>query len=257
MRCTARLLSRVAIVALLMPAASPAADIRVLVSNPVEGPIAAIAAPFSGATGHRAEFVFGVSTNLVQRLESGETADAVVLPRATFEAAAKSGLLAAASRTEVGRVGIGVVVRAGSATTDVSTPDALKRALLGADSIVYNDERRASGAHFARVLERLGIAAAVKDRSRRVETDARVFAEVAKGTGRDYGASTLTIIMADAGRTVRLAGPLPEELQNDEPYLAAVTASAGSPDAARAFIAFLTSPQARATLAQRGLEQAR
>ena len=253
----ARLLATLGILALLMPTAAPAADVRVFCSNPIEGPLAGLAEAFGRDTGHRVELVFGVSNALVKRLESGESADAVVLTRGTFEAALKTGVLVGASRTEVGRVGIGVVVRAGAAVPDVSTPDALRQALLDADSLVYNDIRRVSGAHFAGVLERLGIAAGVKDKSRRVDTDADVFAEIANGKGKDYGISTLTIIVADAGRTVRLAGPLPEALQNYEPYLAAVTASARAPDAAGAFLAFLTSPQARAMLAKRGVEPAR
>ena len=251
----ARLLFAVGMLALLMPAGARAADIRVFCSNPMEGPVAGLGEAFGRATGHRVEFVFGVSTNLVKRLTGGESADAVLLTRSTFEAAIKAGILMNASRAEIGRVGIGVVVRAGAAGPDISTPDALKKALLDADSVVFN--QRVSGAHFAGVLELLGIAAAVKEKSMRPEIDAEVFEQVAGGKGRDLGISTLTIIMADGGKTVRLVGPLPVELQNYEPYLAAVTANARSPDAAGAFITFLASAQARATLAKRGVEQAR
>ena len=220
----------------------------------MEGPVAGLGEAFGRDTGHRVEFVFGVSNNLVKRLEGGEGADAVLLTRSTFEAAMRTGVLAGASRAEIGGVGIGVIVRAGAAAPDISTPDALRKALLAADSVVIN--QRASGAHFAGVLERLGIAAAVKDKSRRPELDAGVIDEVGRGRGKDLGISTLTIIMADGGKTVRLAGPLPGELQNCEPFLAAVTANAKSPEAAGDFIAFLTSPQTRATLAKRGVEPA-
>lgn len=238
--------------ALFAPSGAQAAEIRVLCSNPMEGPVAGLAAAFGRDTGHRVEIVFGVSTDLVKRLTGGERADVVLLTRSAFEPAIKSGLLVGASRVEVGRVGIGVIVRAGAAAPDVSTPDALRKAVLDADSLVFN--QRVSGAHFAGVLERLGIAAAVKDKSKRPEIDAGVFEEIGKGKGKDLGISTLTIVKADGGKRVRLAGPLPAELQNYEPYFAAVTASAKSPDAARAFIGFLTSPQTKATLAKRGVD---
>lgn len=255
MRNPTRLLFAAGVFALLLPAAARAADIRVFISNPMEGPVAGLAEAFGRSTGHRAEFVIGVSPDLVKRIAGGESCDAVLLTRSAFEAAIKNGILVGASRAEVGRVGVGVIVRAGAAVPDVSTTEALRKALLEADSVVYN--QRVSGAHFARVLERLGIADAVKGKSQRPELDAGVFEALQKGTGKDFGISTLTIIMADGGKRVRLAGPLPAELQNYEPYLAAVTANAKSPEAAKALVAFLTSPQTKATLAKRGVDQAK
>lgn len=236
-------------------AAVQAADIRVFCSLPMRGPTAGLADTFSRETSHRVEFVYGVSPDLIKRLTGGEAADVVVLPRGPFEDAVKTGRLVGGSRTEVGRIGVGVFVRAGAAAPDISTPDALKRALLGADSLAFN--QRASGDHFAGVLERLGIAGEVKGKSRRPDVDAGVYEHIQKGKGKDLGIGTLSVIMVDGGKTVRLVGPLPAQLQSYEPYTAALTANSKSPDAGRAFIRFLTSPQTKATMAKRGADQAK
>jgi len=221
----------------------------------MRGPVAGLADAFGRDTGHRVEFVFAISPELVKRLAGGEAADAVVLTRGSFDDAMKAGRVIGGSRTEVGRIGVGVMVRAGTTAPDISTPDALKKALLDADTLVFN--QRQSGTHFAGVLERLGIAGEVKAKSNRPEVDAGVFEHVRNGKGKDLAITNLTTIMADGGKTVRLVGPLPEQLQSYEPYLAGLTANAKSPDAAKAFIGFLTSPQTKATLAKRGVDQAK
>lgn len=236
-------------------AAAQAADIRVFCSGPMRGPTTGLADTFGRETGHRVEFVYGVSPDLIKRLAGGEAVDVVVFPRGPFEDAVKTRRVAGGSGTEVGRIGVGVFVRAGAIAPDISTPDALKRALLDADSVVFN--QRASGTHFAGVLERLGIAGELKGKARRPDADAEVYEHIQKGKGKDLGIGTLSVIMADGGKTVRLVGALPVQLQSYEPYTAALTTNSKSPDAGRAFIRFLTSPQAKATLAKRGVDQAK
>jgi len=243
------------ILALLVPAAVEAADIKVLSSNSMRAPVAGLADAFGRDTGHRVEFVFGVSRDLVKRLAAGEAADVVLLTRGSFEDAAKTGKVIGESRTEIGRIGVGVMVRAGTAAPDISTPEALKKALLDADSVAFN--QRASGRHFAGVLERLAIAVEVKGKTVRPEVDAGLYAHMRESKGKDLGIGTLTSIMEDGGTSVRLVGPLPAQLQSYEPHLAGLTTNAKSPDAAKAFIGFLTSPQTKATLAKRGVDQAK
>lgn len=229
-----------------------AADIRVLCGDPISGPLAGLAETFGRDSGHRVELVFAPTIELVKRLAAGEPADAVLFIRRQFDNAVKTGRVIAASRTEFGRIGVGVMVRAGAPAPDISTTDALKNALLGADSVVFT--QRTSGTHFAGVLEHLGIADELKGRIVRAEFNAGVFEHVRKGKGKDLGIAAMTVIMEDGGKTVRLVGPLPAPLQSYEPYYAGLTVDAKSPDAARAFIRFLISPQTQATLAKRGLE---
>jgi len=250
-----RLLLAAGLLAVLVPPSIWAADVRVLAINPMRGPLSSLANSFGRDTGHRVEILFGTPNDLIKRLAGGETADVVVFTRTEFEGVMKTGKVVEGSRVEVGRVGVAVMVRAGAATPDVSTPDALKKALLDADSIAFN--QRASGTIFAGVLERLGIAAEVKGKTKRPEADAGVFENVRTGKGKDLGILSVAAIMGDGGKTVRLVGPLPGKLQTYEPYVVGLTTGARSPEAAKAFFAFLTSPQTKAILAKRGVEQAR
>ena len=239
--------------ACLLPVTVDAADIRVFAINPLRGPFAGLAETFSRDTGHHVEIVFGAPPALIKRLTAGESADLVVFAQNSLEGAMKTGRLGGGSTTEIGRAGVGVVVRAGTAAPNISTADALKKALLDADSLVFN--QLASGRYFATVVERLGITDQIKAKTKRPEADADVFEHMRNSKGKDIGILSLPAIMADGGKTVRMAGPLPGQLQHYEPYLAALTVNAKSPDAAKAFVAFLTSPQTRATLAKRGVEQ--
>ena len=109
MKNSIRFLLAVGILALLVPVATQAADIRVFISDPMQGPVAGLAEAFGRDTGHRVEFVFGVSPDLIKRLAAGESADAVLLTRSAFEPAIKTGMLVGASRAEVGRIGVGVI----------------------------------------------------------------------------------------------------------------------------------------------------
>src|SRR5689334_13240612 len=98
--------------------------------------------------------IFATAPALRQRVAAGGAADIVIAPPpvlAEFEAA---GRLAPGSRVELGRVGVGAVVRDGAPLPDVSIPDALKRTLLAADSIVFN--RASTGLYLEKLLERLG-----------------------------------------------------------------------------------------------------
>src|SRR5262249_46333907 len=124
--------------------------------------------------------------------------------------------------------------------------------LLGADTVVFN--KRTTGTYFAEVLERLGIADELKGRIVLAEFNAGVFEHMRKGKGKDVGFATMTVIMEEGGEKVRLGGRLPEPVESYEPYYAGLTVDAKSPDAARAFIHFLMSPQTQATLTKRGVE---
>jgi molybdate transport system substrate-binding protein len=161
-----------------------------------------------------------------------------------------AGRLAAGSRVELGRVGIGAVVRDGAALPDLSTPDALKRALLAADSIVFN--RASTGLYIERLLERLGVADAVRPRTTRYPDGAAVMEHVVEGRGREIGFGAMTEIALYRGKGLQLAGPLPAELQNYTSYAAA--AAAPPTDVATRFLRFLAGAEAKALFAANGIE---
>jgi molybdate transport system substrate-binding protein len=152
----------------------------------------------------------------------------------------KVGKFTPGSRTDLGRVGIGVGVRDGAAVPDVATPEAFKAALVAARSIAFTNpaEGGTSGIYFTGLAERLGIGDAVKAKAVLTKGGREAAIEVAQGRAE---LAIVFISEAVAVKGVRLAGPLPPPLQDYSVYAAAIPASSTDPAAARAFVAALAS----------------
>ena len=204
---------------------------------------------FRRESGNTVKFEFGLSPVIHKRVLDGEPADVVIIQPNFIEELVNAGKLAPGSHPIVARVGIGLFTRADAANPDISTPAALKQALLSADALVFNNV--ASGNYFATVLERLGIAEAVKDKVTRA-SPADVVTRIVQGKGtiNDIGVGTITLILVD--KRLKMIGPLPGELQSYLVYAAAIASSAQSRDAGMDFIRFLTSAGARAAFTAAG-----
>src|SRR2546428_7535811 len=146
---------------------------------------------------------------------------------------------------------MGVAVREGAPKPDISTPEALKQALLAAKSLVYVDpgQGATSGIHFAGVLERLGIADAVRAKTRLVPGGYP--AELVARGEVELVAHQISEIVPVKG--VTLVGRLPKDLQKITTYSAGLAARSAVPEAARAFIAFVARPAFKARFAGAGL----
>ena len=164
------------------------------------------------------------------------------------------GLVVAGSRADLGRVGTGVAVRAGTPLPDVSSEDVLRGNLLAARRIVFPDPAVATaGKVVMSMLDKLGIAAEVKKHVQFFPNGYAAMGWLGKSKGTlELGITQITEILAN--KSVTLAGPLPDELQAKATYSAGLAARASHPDAAREFIARLTAPAARAMLAAAGYE---
>ena len=155
--------------------------------------------------------------------------------------------MAPGSKVDIGRSGVGVGVKAGAPKPDISTPEALKNAVLAAKSIGYS-KAGASGVVFARVLERLGIAEQVKAKYR--DTGTRAGEMLASGE-IELGAAQIPELMAVPG--VEVVGPLPADLQTITIFSVALATEAREADAAKAFIQFLSGPRAAPVYKAKGL----
>jgi len=228
-------------VATLVAAPAGAADLKVISAGAVRGLIAQIIDDYSGRTGQKFDFTIGTTGQLRDIIASGQHADLIIVSTPLMGELEKTGKLTPGSRAELGRVGIGVTIRDGAATPDVSTPDALKKALMDARSVAYTNpaEGGTSGIYFNSVAERFGIGDAIRKKAVLTRGGREAAIEVAEGRAE---LAIVFISEAMAVKGVKLAGPLPPALQDYSAYATAIPASSTDPAAARAFIAALTSP---------------
>jgi len=234
--------------------ASPAAgaEIKVLTAGAMRLMVAELGEAFRQETGHTIAITSGTAGEVRRKVTAGDAADVVIASDTVIEQLAGSGLVVADTRADIARTGIGVAVRDGAPKPDIATTEAFKQALLATKSLVYQDPARGatSGVHFAGVLQRLGIADAVKDKSLLWQGN---YAAEALVTGKaELCVHQISEIIPVKG--VVLVGPLPKELQKVTTYSGGVATKAANPEVARAFMAFLTRPVFRPKLAAAGLD---
>jgi len=233
--------------AALAPAMTHAAELTVLAGGSMTASLRELGPRFEQATGHKLAFRFAGTPELIKLATSGEPFDLGVVPVDVMKDAAARAKFAAAP-VDIARVGYGVAVRAGAPKPDVSTPDALRAALLKAQSVTFYPES-AAGNYVMRTFERLAIAQAMKAKLKAVAGPGDIPKAVAGGEA-ELGVF-LTNVLAAPG--VELAGPFPAELQNELVFVGAAAAESKSADAAKAFLDFLKTPDATAVLKAKGL----
>jgi molybdate transport system substrate-binding protein len=165
----------------------------------------------------------------------------------------KQGKIVPDSRGFVGRSRMGVVVHAGAPAPDLSGAAAFKKALQGASAVVYN--KASSGLYSAKLMEKLGLAAELGSRIVVVDTGAAIMEYVAAHPPAAVGLAQISevMVMIDKGCAVKLAAPLPDEIQNVTSYDAAAFASSKSSGAARELAGKLTSEAAKKVFAATGI----
>ncbi len=224
-------------------------ELRVHAAGATKGVVIRLAAQFTRATGIRVVPVYGTVGALRDRLVQGERSDVVMLSHAALDTLQAKGLIAAGSRLSLGSVAIALAARKGAPLPDISTPEVLKKALLAAKSISYADPEHGAtaGAHFARVLDRLGIRAQIADRAILIPFGVEVIQAVADGRV-ELGVSQSSEILLHPG--VSFVGPLPEPYGLMTPYAAASVN--GGDETAKQFIDFLQTKAGTDALAEAG-----
>jgi|SRR5436190_3930519 len=225
----------------------PAAEINVLSGAAVEPALLAAADLFRQRTGTIVTITFATTPDIRRLIGAGATPDVVIAPPATLDELARPGKLDSAAQVALGRVGVGVVVRDGAPRPDVSTTEALKRALIESDSVVYN--RASSGLYVEGLLRRLGLAERVAAKTKRyIGTD--MIEPLIHGQGQEIAFMPVVQILNWRGRGLTLVGPLPADIQNYTTYAAAP--AAGS-DGGLSFVRFLATSDAKAIFAGVGI----
>jgi len=229
--------------------AAEADELRLFVTRAIATVLREVGGQFEGKTGYKLVIISDTGAGLIRRITARESFDVFTGTPPQVAGLIKDGELLADTRTSLVRSGIGVEVRAGMPKPDISSVEAFKRALLEAKSIAYLKEG-ASGLYLAGLLERLGIADAIKSKVTRPDADI-VSELVAKGEV-EIGMVVITQILTTPG--VDLVGPLPAEIQSYVSFVGAVGSHSHAPDVARELIKFLTGPIAVPVIKSQGME---
>lgn len=218
------------------------------------GLVQALGKSFLDGTGCTIAGTYSAVGVMKDKLLLGERADALILTRALMEGLVESGHVRAGTLADVGAVQTALAVRSGHAPCAAHDGEALRASLLTADAIYFPDPKLATaGIHFARVLEKLGIAEAVADRLRPHPNGATAMAAMAAGADTNpIGCTQVTEILATPG--VELVAALPAGFDLSSVYTAGVASNSAAPEAAAALITLLTAPRSAAARRDAGFE---
>jgi molybdate transport system substrate-binding protein len=213
--------------------------LKILSGGAAQGLIASLAPEFKALTGFDIEGEFGAVGTMADKLRKGTPADIVVLTAAMVAGLAREQLVVSASISDIGLVETAVAVRAGDPQVNVHDAEALRDALLAADTIFIPDTKASTaGIHVAKILRQLGIADDVAARLRIFPNGATAMRHLAESDAvRPIGCTQSTEIISTKG--VVLSGALPPGCELSTMYTAGVTTAAANARQAQSLIDLL------------------
>lgn len=242
------------VAALALTSAAQAGEVHVMISGGLAAAFKTLAPEFERTTGHKVMVVYGPSMGttvnaIPMRLDRGEPADVLIMVGYALGDLIDKGKVMSGSRVDLVKSPIGIAVKSGTPHPDISTPDAVKRALLAATSVAYSDS--ASGVYVStEMFDKLGIREAMKDKARMIP--ATPVGEIVAHGDAEIGFQQISELKPVTG--IDIVGPLPEPLQKITIFSAGIASSSKQPEAAKALITFLASPAARKPIIDSGLD---
>lgn len=229
--------------------ATQAADVKVMAANAVKEPFLELVASFEKSSGHRVTAVWSGTAGVTKRISGGEVADVVIVGAANIDQLIQEGKLVAGSRVDFAKSGVGIAVREGLPKPDISSAEAVKKAVLEAKSVAYSSGP--SGLYIAELFKRMGIAEQVKNKLKLPPSNVLVGEVLARGEA-DLGFQQVSDLLHVKG--IVYVGPLPAEIQNITVYAAGLHTAAPESEAAKALVKYLTAPEARPVITKAGMD---
>jgi len=226
-----------------------AADITVLATPGIREAYLQLVPQFEKASGNKVATTWAGTGDVMKRMKAGEVFDAVILAANSLEELTDTGRLMAGSRADLARSLVGVAVRAGAPKPDISSQEALKKTLLAAKSIGISTGP--SGVYLTGLFQRMGVLDEIKPKLRTPPSGAAIGELIAKGEA-EIGFQQVSELIHFPG--IQFIGPLPAAVQQTTVFAGGVHAGAREPDAARAFLKFLSAPEHAAVLRKHGLD---
>src|SRR5262245_37896280 len=227
------------------------AEITVLSGGAVEPGLKAATAVFEKETGHTVKITFNTSPQIAKRVAAGDAFEVVIAPPAAIKEFAKAGKVEDCG-VNLGRVGSGVAIRPDAPVPDVSSAEAIKRAVLDAESIVFN--RASTGIYIENLLRKMGVYEQIESKTTRYPDAFAVMEHVAKGKGGELAFGPITEILLFKDKGVRLVGPLPADIQNYTSYVAVPMSAGTNKELAHALARFLGGPTGKPLFVAAGIE---
>ena len=229
---------------------SHAAELQILSAGAMEPGLETAVQAFRSASSQGVRIRYGTVPRLRELLAVADAPDILIAPPALLAELLAEGKLVGRP-VPLGRVGVGMAVRPGAAVPVVEDMEGLRRALLQAQTLVFN--RASTGMYIDRLLEQMGLAATVAGKVRRYAAGADVMDHLLRGSGDELGFGAITEIRMV--RELRYVGPLPGDLQNYTSYAAALLPD--GPAAAEALLRWLAGSEARTAFETAGIEPPR
>jgi molybdate transport system substrate-binding protein len=215
-----------------------AAEIIVFANQGAASATRDLAPAFEKASGHKVVVKFMNGAAMSQALKADTPGDVISSFYEAFDGLVKQGKVVAGTAAEYARAGNGVAVKAGAPKPDISTVEGFKQAMLNAKSIGHSSQ--GTGPYNTRLFQRLGIYDQIKDKIKIIE--GRPVAVAVAAGDVEIGIQQTNVIQPVEG--TQYLGPLPAELMEYGRFSLGVLTLSKDQDAAKAFIAFATSPQA-------------
>jgi len=235
-------------VCLFASSAASAAEIKVLASGATKEVIDELLPAFEISSGNKVNIAFTGTANIKKRVAAGEAYDLIIVGGPVIDAFVQQGKVTAGSRADLMKSGVGVAVRAGAPKPDIGSSDALKKTLLSAKSIGYSSGP--SGDYVISLVERMGITNQIKPKMKQVPSGTRISAMIAGGEV-EIGFQQISELIHEKG--IDYLGPLPSEVQKITVFSAGLQAGAKEPEAAKALVKVLKSPEAATVIKNHGM----
>ena len=230
-------------------------EVTVIAPGGIKAAIEKLIPEFERKTGHTVKATFGSGLGTKRQVANGAPFD-VPIVQPPYPDVIASGHVVTSSPVLLANVAVGLAVRTGAKKPDISTPEKFKQVMLAAVSISYPDPEggAAAGVSFTRTLEQLGIADQMKPKIKLAQGGAAAMATLARGEV-ELGLTLVSEIISEPG--VEAVGPLPKAISTPTTLVAFLSAHAKSPEAAKALMAFLSSPEAAPVYKAVGMQPGR
>ena len=141
-----------------------------LSAGAMRGILQELAPAFETAAGHKLKIDYATAGVVEQKVAADDEIDVAILTKPRVDKLVREAKIVGGTTKTLASAQIGLAVKKGATKPDISSVEAFKRALLNAKSVAYADPATGatSGAYLAQAVEKLGISAELKPKTRLV-----------------------------------------------------------------------------------------